>query len=358
LQKIQGFSEQGGHTVVTVGSVSTTFVQESYPGSTVTIFDAGTLNLSTIASDSIGTPKANPFTVGDDAYWFFYADPGNYDVRFSGLGIEEPFTFGDIHIGSDEDDDDMVQATFITQTPHADLDNEQALSLLATGLMISSTGTGVVSTLEHGDEGDVLTIVGGVPDWEPAGGGGVGTVTSVGLSVPEAEFSVAGSPVTTSGTLAITKDNQTANTVWAGPTTGSPAQPTFRALVAADIPNNIKDATINLIIDGLGSVIPTGVAGDLQVDFNCTILSATLLADQSGDIVVDVWKDSFANFPPTVADSITAAAKPTITASNKSQNTTLTGWTTNITAGDILRFNVDSASTIERCTVALKVRRT
>jgi hypothetical protein len=359
LQKVQGYSEQGGHTVLTVGSTSTTIVQESYPGSTVTIFDAGTLTLSTIASDSIGTPKANPFTTGDDSYWFFYADPGNYDVRFSGLGIDEPFTFGDIHIGSDEAADSFIQATYITQLPHAELDNEQALSTLATGLVLSETSTGIVSTLANssGSEGDVVTLVGGVPEWAPGGGGG-GTVTSVGLAVPEAEFSVAGSPVTTSGTLTITKDNQGANLVWAGPTSGAAAQPTFRALVGADIPTNIRDATINLIIEGLGSPIPTGIAGDLQVDFNCTILSATLLADQSGDIVVDVWKDSYANFPPTVADTITAAAKPTISGSNKSQDVTLTGWTTSISAGDILRFNVDSVATIERCTLALKVRRT
>lgn len=62
-----------------------------------------------------------------------------------------------------------------------------------------------------------------------------GTVTSVGLSAP-AEFSVSGSPVTTSGTLTLTKVNQNANRVYAGPTSGAAAQPTFRALVSADIP--------------------------------------------------------------------------------------------------------------------------
>lgn len=67
------------------------------------------------------------------------------------------------------------------------------------------------------------------------GSAGSGTVTSVAQTVP-VEFSIAGSPVTTSGTLAITKATQTANTVWAGPATGSAAQPTFRALVAADMP--------------------------------------------------------------------------------------------------------------------------
>lgn len=62
---------------------------------------------------------------------------------------------------------------------------------------------------------------------------GTGTVTSVAQTVP-AEFSIAGSPITTSGTLAITKATQAANLVWAGPTTGAAAQPTFRALGSAD----------------------------------------------------------------------------------------------------------------------------
>lgn len=66
---------------------------------------------------------------------------------------------------------------------------------------------------------------------------GTGTVTSVALSLP-AMFSVSGSPITTSGTLTASLANQTANRVFAGPTTGSPAQPTFRALVESDLPNS------------------------------------------------------------------------------------------------------------------------
>jgi hypothetical protein len=64
---------------------------------------------------------------------------------------------------------------------------------------------------------------------------GTGTVTSVGLSLP-AEFTVTGSPVTTSGTLTVTTANETANTVWAGPSSGGSAAPAFRALAAADLP--------------------------------------------------------------------------------------------------------------------------
>ena len=65
--------------------------------------------------------------------------------------------------------------------------------------------------------------------------GSGGTVTSVGMTVP-AEFSITGSPVTGSGTLAVSKATQSANYVWAGPTSGAASAPAFRALVAADIP--------------------------------------------------------------------------------------------------------------------------
>lgn len=115
--------------------------------------------------------------------------------------------------------------------------------------------------------------------------------------------------------------------------------------------------SINFMIDGGGEVISTGIKGDIEVPIGCTITQVTLVADQTGSIVIDIWKDTYANFPPTVADTITASAKPTISAATKSQDSTLTGWTTSIAAGSVLRFNVDSASTITRVTLSLKVTR-
>ena len=69
--------------------------------------------------------------------------------------------------------------------------------------------------------------------WATPGGGG--TVTSVALSLPSI-FTVSGSPVTSSGTLTGSLATQSANLVFAGPSSGSAATPTFRSLVAADIP--------------------------------------------------------------------------------------------------------------------------
>lgn len=68
-----------------------------------------------------------------------------------------------------------------------------------------------------------------------------GSVTSVAMTVPTG-FSVTGSPVTTSGTLAVTESTQSANTVKAGPTTGAAATPAYRALVNADVPSPLTIA--------------------------------------------------------------------------------------------------------------------
>lgn len=82
--------------------------------------------------------------------------------------------------------------------------------------------------------GDATKFLKGDGTWASAGGGS-GTVTSVAQTVP-AEFSITGSPITGAGTLAIDKATQSANTVWAGPNSGSAAQPAFRALTMADLP--------------------------------------------------------------------------------------------------------------------------
>jgi hypothetical protein len=115
---------------------------------------------------------------------------------------------------------------------------------------------------------------------------------------------------------------------------------------------------VGITIDGGGATITTGVKGYVRVPYSGTIISATLMADQTGSIVIDVWNDTLANFPPTDADSITSSAPPTISTATSSEDTTLTGWDPAIVAGDILGFNVDSVTSIQRVTLILEVNRT
>ncbi len=111
------------------------------------------------------------------------------------------------------------------------------------------------------------------------GGGSIGSVSSVALAAP-VEFTVTGSPVTNSGTLTFSKATQTANKVWAGPATGAAAQPTFRSLVAADIP-----AGLGYVVGPASAVtnsVPTydGTTGKLIQD------RGNVFIDSSGRLLV------------------------------------------------------------------------
>lgn len=107
--------------------------------------------------------------------------------------------------------------------------------------------------------------------------------------------------------------------------------------------------------DGGGSAITTGLKAFFYVPYGCTINSWTLMADVSCSAVVDVWKVPYASFPPTVANSITGGAPPTCATAQKGQSASLGTWTTGITAGDVLAFNVNSNNNATRLDLVLKL---
>jgi hypothetical protein len=100
----------------------------------------------------------------------------------------------------------------------------------------SSTGSLTKSTLTAGSNITITNGNGSITISASTGGTSGGTVTSVGLSVPSFLITSTSS-ITTSGTFTITLETTAANTVFAGPTTGSATTPAFRSLVAADIPS-------------------------------------------------------------------------------------------------------------------------
>ncbi|HEY1804955.1 MAG TPA: hypothetical protein VGG45_10795 [Terracidiphilus sp.] len=109
--------------------------------------------------------------------------------------------------------------------------------------------------------GQIVFLVYDGTEYQLIGGTGSsssGTVTSVALTVP-ARQSVSGSPITSSGTLAITDNNETANEVFAGPSSGSAATPGFRALVPADLPVATTSALGAVKPDGSTITVSAGV---------------------------------------------------------------------------------------------------
>lgn len=77
-----------------------------------------------------------------------------------------------------------------------------------------------------------------------------GTLTSASLTMPP-DFSVAGSPITQAGTFSVTRIVQNANTVLAGPSTGSAATPSYRALTPSDIPTLTPTQLPDVLDEGM-----------------------------------------------------------------------------------------------------------
>lgn len=113
--------------------------------------------------------------------------------------------------------------------------------------------------------------------------------------------------------------------------------------------------SIGITIDGGGSVLTTGSKGFFQIQYSGTILGVTLLADQAGSVQFDIRKSTFSAFPTN--SSIVAADPPALSAAQKSNDTTLTGWTTVFSDGDIFEYKVSSAATVTRVNLILRVKR-
>lgn len=103
-------------------------------------------------------------------------------------------------------------------------------------------------------DGHTIISVGGVLTSQ--GASGTAGVTSIGLALPNI-FSVTPPAITTSGTITATFTTQSANTIFAGPASGSAAAPTFRSLVITDLPTMTSTEFAGKISDetGTGSLV-------------------------------------------------------------------------------------------------------
>lgn len=123
-------------------------------------------------------------------------------------------------------------------------------------------------------------------------------------------------------------------------------------LSAASISSNVTFRQNTYYATGGGSALATGNVACNQVPYSGTITAYSMIADQSGSVAVDIWKRN--NVTPTIVNTITASAKPTLSsASSNYGNTTLTGWTTSVAANDVFCYHIDSVSTITWLTVIL-----
>jgi hypothetical protein len=190
--------------------------------------------------------------------------------------------------------------------------------------------------------GDVLTAVSDGSGGQRAGYAATGVSVAIpatlidakgDLIVGTADDTVARLPVGANGAIPIGDTSQTTGIKWA------PAP--FAA---------IAEFGDGVTVPGVGSIaiITVPAAG--------TIIQSDIDADASGSAVVN-WYRAAAGTPTTFS-SIVASAKPTLSSGQSATDSTLTGWTTGIAAGDRLKAVLESVATCKLVSNALTFRRT
>jgi hypothetical protein len=226
----------------------------------------------------------------------------------------------------------------------------------------------------------------------PSSGGGSGSVTSVNAS-GSGIFSFTGGPITASGTLALSVAGTsggipyfssstalassaalTANALVLGG--GAGGTPTVMSslgttttllhgnasgagswsavslsadvtgtLAASSLPSNTKVRSFGTTFgDTGGSALTSGSVVYFTVPYTCTISAWNVTVD-AGTVTFDIWKIATGTAIPTVTNTITASALPAISTGTALHSTTLTGWTTSVSANDIVGIQLKTVAT-------------
>jgi len=144
--------------------------------------------------------------------------------------------------------------------------------ILGSPLPIAQGGTGQILL---GSPGQVLTSTGGLHmAWVTPGSSGIGTVTSVALTTPSL-FTVTGSPITTSGTLAISYTSGQSLPLSSGGTNNTTSTPTSGFILTSSGSGNTLWTLPNLA-SSTGSVpIAQGGTGQTSTGTTGTVLTVS-----------------------------------------------------------------------------------
>jgi hypothetical protein len=112
--------------------------------------------------------------------------------------------------------------------------------------------------------------------------------------------------------------------------------------------------TINFIIDSGSFSMLSGNKGSMTLDVSGVIESLTVLSDQQGDLILDIKKSNYTNYP--TFSSIVGGTYPQMSNSRKIKDDILNNWDVTLVAGDILTFDVIAVSNINRFLISLKLK--
>jgi hypothetical protein len=128
-----------------------------------------------------------------------------------------------------------------------------------------------------------------------------------------------------------------------------------RALLADHVYQHHGRRAVVFTVDGGGEALSAGDGPDVELPWAYVLEGWSLYAHESGSAVLDLRAaTSYATFPTMT--SLCAAAKPTLSGAQKAQDAGLTGWTTALPRGTVLRAVLESASTVTFLSLTLYVR--
>lgn len=109
---------------------------------------------------------------------------------------------------------------------------------------------------------------------------------------------------------------------------------------------------LGMIIDGGGSNIVAGHYGSIQVPCNCTIKAWTIVNNASGSVTIDVDVAAISGYSGP-GSSITGGGAPAVSSAFAATSSSLSGWTTALTATQVIDFNVTGSPSVTRATISL-----
>ncbi len=207
-----------------------------------------------------------------------------------------------------------------------------------------NVGIGLSSTPDYGTAGQVLTSGGGSATANTWTTPTTGTVTSVGASIDGDSLSIAGSPVTSSGTLAFTfQGDNTQYIDGAGDLTTFPTLDNYQYWVLSDGTNTTNiTSTGTATFSGGTYITASESAGTLTIDHETTSRTDTTSTDAPAfggtfDAVTSVTSNTTGHVTAIDVSTVTIPANPVMTAATAS-TAGAQGLVPGSAAGDQLKF--------------------
>ncbi len=91
-----------------------------------------------------------------------------------------------------------------------------------------------------------------------------------------------------------------------------------------------------------GNALSSGAVTYFTLPYGCTIAAWNITISPADTATFDIWKIATGTAIPTVTNSIVASAAPAIASGTALHSTTLTSWTTTVTANDIFGIKLQA----------------